>query len=942
MTQTTAPIRKRPRIMRSRKWRIEDIVDGRKLRLQLSAAHMDNASDENLRRKRVLDLLHAALFRGRMIAKERLETGLDGLSTAQLLSAVMDEVVTALYDYTTVHIFRSQNPTEGERMAVLAVGGYGRAALAPSSDVDLLFVRTYKQTPWAESVIEYMLYALWDLGLKVGHSFRTVDECIRLSKEDVTIRTAMLDRRLLCGDEKIFNSLGESFQKDIQNNGAADFIAAKLSERDDRYGKEGQSRYRVEPNVKEGKGGLRDLQTLFWLAKFLHGGNSFEEVISSSAFTPTETDSFRREARFLWTVRCHLHYLAGRPEELLSFDYQPEMAARMGYEAKGGLSAVERFMKRYFLAAKEVGSLTRILCARMEASEHKKPTGLRRFLPAPGVTRLSDPRFVLDAGRLNFTSREAWRKDPVMFMHLFQVSDEGGYDIHPDAMSVVKNNIRRVNGSFRRNKEARELFLKIVSSPYHPGVTLKRMNETGLLGKFVPAFGRIVAQTQFNMYHHYTVDEHTLTAVQIMNDIERGLCEDDHPLSTILFPKIHKRRALYLAMLLHDTGKGQGDQQVEGARTAFEACRDLGLDRDECELVSWLVGNHLEMSDTAQRRDLSEPRTISDFSRLVGTLERLRLLLLLTVSDIRAVGPSVWNAWKGQLLRELYYATEAALRGGRTDERSIGRQLGLRAEQARQVLAERFGETPNELAALEDAYWLGFDDDNHNWHAQTVAGVGSGIVSDTYVNATRNVTEVILFAPDRPGLFADLCHTINAAGGDILAARLFAHKEGAVLDVFDVQDQDGEPFGHDDPNRLKQLSDELKRAAEVMVEKVETPTRRFFSNRREAAFIIEPVVHIDYSDGPEFIIELDGRDRPGLMFDIAACLHLFGLSIHSAHAESVGARVHDVFYVRRKVGAELDIEQLTRELTVVLSRGEPKAPRNPAKALAQAVASDNR
>ena len=414
------PVTSSVKIARPPKWRIENIIDGRQLRVQLTAAHLDNGSNDMAARKRVLDLLHGALFRGRMIAQERLEAGADGLDTSYLMSAVMDEVLSALYDYTTVHVFRARNPTEGERMAVLSVGGYGRGALAPSSDVDLLFVRPYKETPWAESVIEYMLYILWDLGLKVGHAFRTIDECIKLSREDVTICTAILDRRYLFGDREIATQLDERFEKDIVKDPKSQFVAAKLEERDRRLKREGNSRYRVEPNVKEGKGGLRDLQTLFWIAKFLHGGKTLDEVLRNAAFSKTDAAVFRRAARFLWTVRCHLHFVAGRAEDRLTFDLQPEIAARLGFKDKGGMSAVERFMKRYFLAAKEVGALTRILCATLESGQQKKPTGLLRFLPAPSPKPLEDERFVLDAGRVSLADETLFEQDPLNLLRLFK------------------------------------------------------------------------------------------------------------------------------------------------------------------------------------------------------------------------------------------------------------------------------------------------------------------------------------------------------------------------------------------------------------------------------------------------------------------------------------------------------------------------------------------
>ncbi len=943
MQETKSPPKKPVRRPKMGAWRIHDIIDPIKLRVQLTAAHMENVHDQTKARQRVLDLLHGAMFRGRMIAQERLESGADGLDTANLLSAVMDEVLHALYDYTTTHVFRSKNPTMGERMSVLAVGGYGRSALAPSSDVDLLFLRTYKQTAWAESVIEFMLYALWDLGLKVGHAFRTIDECIRLSKEDYTIRTAILDRRYLFGDVEISNELDQRFQKDIVDGRAAEFVQAKLEERDRRVSKEGNSRFRVEPNVKEGKGGLRDLQTLFWLAKYIHGGKNFDEVLKNQVFSKSDASIFRREARFIWTVRCHLHYVAGRAEDRLSFDLQPEIASRMGFVDKAGMSGVERFMKRYFIAAKEVGALTRILCAKLEAIEEKKPSGLLRFLPAPTAKPLEDSRYVLDAGRVSYASVDVVKDDPLNLIRLFNVADDDGYDIHPNAIAIIRDNLRLLKVSYRKDKEAQQLFLDVVTSPDHPGTTLKIMNETGVLGRFLPEFGRIVGQTQFNMYHHYTVDEHTIRAVEAMNDVERGELADEHPLSTQIFSKIQHRRALYLAMLLHDTGKGQGDQQIEGAKTARTACLRLGMEPEEAELVAWLVGNHLEMSDTAQRRDISDPRTISTFAKKVGTVERLRLLLVLTVCDIRAVGPDVWNSWKGQLLRELYYATEAALRGGRADEKSIKSQISVRAETARESLKNQIGELPSIFAKLEDAYWISFETDIHAWHAAAISKALSSSVADARIEKELSATQIIIFTKDRPSLYADLCQVLMSAGADILSARLFSTGDGHVLDVFEIQTSAGEPYAESDPTRLNQLCEALKAAADGKEFEMISDSSSYKASRRQAAFIVEPIVSIDnQASGNAIVVELSGRNRRGLMQEIANVLDQEGLSILSAHAESYGMLVHDVFYLELRDNRDLNEDKLTSSLLDVLRREELEAPRTPARALKRAKSSENR
>ncbi|MEM8616724.1 MAG: [protein-PII] uridylyltransferase, partial [Pseudomonadota bacterium] len=479
-------------------WRIARIIDARALRVKLTAAAHQHGGDDPAARRQVLDHLHGALFRGRMIAQERLQQGADGLDTARLLSRVMDEVLHALYDYTTTHVFRARNPTVGERLAVFATGGYGRSVLAPSSDIDLLFLRPYKASAYTESVIEYMLYALWDMGLKIGHAFRTPQECIRLAREDVTIKTSLLDARFLFGDEALSKETAEKFNRAAVIGQDAQFIADKLAERDARHTRQGDTRYVVEPNVKEGKGGLRDLQTLYWIVKHLHPTTTttLEDVMQTEVFTAHEYYVFLRAARFLWTVRCHLHYLTGRPEERLSFDLQPELAARMGYRDRGEQLGVERFMKRYFIAARDVGHLTRILAAKLEASQKAEPLSWRRFVPGLGVKSLSDPVFEVHNDRIIARDDTAVLSQPGNLLRVFHVADGQGLDIHPDLLTLVTRNVRLINKETRTKAALVELFLSILLEANDPGLALTRMNEAGVLGRFLPEFGGIVAQTQ--------------------------------------------------------------------------------------------------------------------------------------------------------------------------------------------------------------------------------------------------------------------------------------------------------------------------------------------------------------------------------------------------------------------------------------------------------------
>ena len=625
---------------------------------------------------------------GRAAAEKKLLDDQDGLACARALCADMDRVVRTIYDAVIEHLYPSSKTSLGERLALVATGGYGRGTLAPGSDVDLLFLLPYKQTAWSESVVEAMLYVLWDLKLKIGHATRSVDECLREAASDMTIRTSLLESRFLFGDEALYDNLVERFDHDLVATSATAFVDAKLKERDARVAKAGASRYLVEPNVKDGKGGLRDLNTLFWISKYVYRVRQPEELVRAGLFTQDEFQLFARCEEFLWRVRCHLHFIAGRAEERLTFDVQRRIAERIGYKARGGLSGVERFMKAYFRVAKDVGDLTAIVCAELEARQAKKLPVLNRVFDRfrrkrGGAFAVED--FVIDNNRINVLDEDAFERDPANLIRLFWLADKHNLPINPDATRLATRSLNLIGPTLRKDPEANKMFLDILTSRNSPEVVLRLMNEAGVLGRFVPEFGRIVAMMQFNMYHHYTVDEHLLRAIGVLNDIEAGRLGSDHPLAHKIVGTIRNRRALFVATFLHDIAKGRpDDHSLMGAAIARKVGPRFGLDEAETETVAWLVEHHLLMSNTAQSRDLSDNATIKAFADVVQTMERLKLLLVLTIADIKAVGPGVWTGWKGQLLRNLYHETEIVLGGGAVDiarsERVRLAQEELRAE----------------------------------------------------------------------------------------------------------------------------------------------------------------------------------------------------------------------------------------------------------------------
>src|SRR5262245_61139485 len=703
-----------------------ELIDSAALSAEFAALAVGHSGSEAELRSAVAQRLKAAMAEGRAAAERLLLDDRHGRLCAERLCLMQDEVIRVLYEFATKHLYPSRNPSEAEHMAVVATGGYGRGLLAPGSDIDLLFLLPYKQTAWGESIAETILYCLWDMGLKVGHATRSINECVRQAKADMTIRTAVLEARYLFGDRKLFDELVVRFDRDVAQGTAPEFVTAKLAEREERHRRAGQSRYLVEPNVKDGKGGLRDLHTLFWIAKYVYRVPEPEELIQKGVFNRSEFMLFRRCEDFLWSVRCHMHFVTGRPEERLSFDIQREIAVRLGYTSHPGLRDVERFMKHYFLIAKDVGDLTAILCAELEDSQAKAMPVLSRmmarFRPSKRRTLSETEDFIVDYNRITVADQTVFKRDPVNLIRVFHLAQKYNLAFHPDVMRAIRHSLHLIDDGLRESQEANGLFLEILTSKNDAETVLRRMNEAGVLGKFVRTFGRIVAMMQFNMYHHYTVDEHLLRCIGILADIEDGRAEDA-PFASELMRSIQPehRTLLYVALFLHDIAKGRiEDHSIAGARVARRLCPRFGLSPAETETVAWLVEHHLVMSTVAQSRDLSDRVTIQNFAEVVQSVERLKLLTLLTVADIKGVGPGVWNGWKAQLIRTLYYETEPVLTGGFSELNRAQRVAAAQAELRDELKNWPPAEVEAYIARHYPAYWLKVDLPTKIAHAKFV------------------------------------------------------------------------------------------------------------------------------------------------------------------------------------------------------------------------------
>ena len=838
-----------------------------------------------------------------------------------------DSLVTEVLRIATQFIHPLSNPTKSERLAIVAVGGYGRAEMAPFSDIDLLFLIPYKRTPWAESVVETMLYIFWDLRLKIGHATRTIGECVRLGKGDYTIRTSLLESRFLGGDTALSEEFDEKLWSDLFKDTGAEFVEAKLEERGRRHKRQGGQRYMVEPNVKEGKGGLRDLQSLFWIAKYLHRVQKPAELVKFGMFSQAEYDVFAHADEFLWTVRCHLHLLSKRAQEHLTFDAQVELARTLGYEDKGGRRAVEHFMQDYFRHATSVGELTRIFLTALEAQHVKKQPRVGELLHSAGRrlrTRLS-PGYKLEQGRLTIGDEGAFLADPLNMIRVFEEALRTSYLIHPDVMRLVTANLDRIDDDLRESTEANRIFLDMMLDHGNPDRGLRRMNELGVLGAFIPEFQNIVAMMQFNMYHHYTVDEHTIQCISILSQIEHGDLVEDLPVASGILKKGVNRRVLFVALLLHDIAKGRKeDHSIKGAEIAQTLCPRLGLDPAESETVQWLVRNHLLMSDVAQKRDLSDPRTVRQFAETVGSRTRLKLLTVLTVCDIRGVGPGTWNNWKAQLLRELYHATSSALTTG-VDEASQTRRVDASRDAMIEALAD--WKEPDRQAEIErhyDPYWQGLDTETHVIFAKMLRELGEDeIKSEFKPDPDRDATRICFAMADHPGIFSRLAGALALVGANVVDARTYTTSDGFATSVFWVQDAQERPY---EQSRLKRLRSMVDKALKGTIVARDALKDRDKIKKRERDFIVPTEITFD-NEGSEIytIIEVDTRDRPGLLYDLTRTISSNNIYIASAVIATYGVQAVDVFYVKDMFGLKLHSDSkrhaMERKLMDAIERG---------------------
>ena len=782
---------------------------------------------------------------------------------------------------------KEQMPTT---CALIAVGGYGRGELFPHSDVDILLLLPGTADKALEARLEAFIGRCWDMGLDIGSSVRTVDECIKEAAQDVTVRTSLLEARLLTGDEGLYRTFETHYQGHLD---AADFFQSKLLEMRQRHAKYQDTPYSLEPNCKESPGGLRDLQVILWMTRAAGFGSSWNELLANGLLTRREAQELASNERLLKTVRARLHLLAGRRQDVLVFDLQTQLAESFGYRPTTAKRASEQLMRRYYWVAKAVTQLNTVVLQNIEA---------RLFPSELGITRRINDRFVERQGMLEIADADLYQREPTAILETFLLYEQtrGIKGLAASTMRALYNARTLMDAKWRKDPANRALFLSILQQPQGITHALRLMNQTSVLGRYLVNFRRIVGQMQHDLFHVYTVDQHILMVVR---NIRRfAIVEHTHefPFCSQLMANFDKPWVLTVAALFHDIAKGRGgDHSVLGMSDARRFCKEHGIAKEDADLIVWLVEHHLTMSQVAQKQDLGDPEVIRHFADLVGTERRLTALYLLTVADIRGTSPKVWNAWKGKLLEDLYHMTLRVLGGATTDPHAV---LEGRKEEARALLR---------LAALDDtaheALWKQLDVGVFLRHdARDIAWFTRHFYNrvDTTIPIVRARIspagvglQVAVYSPDRPDLFTRICGYFERKSLTILDAKIHTTKHGYALDTFQVADPGSglvEPGHYRDIITLveHELAEQISRETALP----EPPRGRI--SRQSRSFPIKPRVDLRADErGQYYLLSISATDRTGLLYAIARVLAHRRVSVHTARINTLGERVEDIFLV---------------------------------------------
>tara|TARA_B100001013_G_scaffold201393_1_gene121996 strand:- start:1136 stop:3823 length:2688 start_codon:yes stop_codon:yes gene_type:complete len=817
----------------------------------------------------------------------------NGLEFTNKRAILLDEVIYKFYKQYAKHF---QKNIKNFEFSIIATGGFGRKELAPHSDIDILFLHTLKNKKNLKNLVKPILHTLWNLGLRVGYATRTPQECISYSKKELDVCTSILESRFIVGDKNIYENLMKQYKNKIVERYGKKFIKAIFLEREKRLNEIGDTRYLLEPNVKNGKGAIRDLQTLDWIGKFFYKINNLNDLTNYKILDKNSVESFIKAKKFFWSVRSHLHILSERPNEQLSFEFQNLIAKKLGYKKTEALSYVEKFMKEYFSTAKKVSDLIRIYCSFIEDKEKLHP-GLK----IKKSKEIEFENFIIKDKRIdfskNFRFKNIFLNNCSSFFRILEIAQEKNLDIHPKAARLILDNIKRVEKKIKRNKEFLFSFIKILTSKNKTEKFLKLMSDLGLLGILIPDFKRISGQMQFGGFHTYTVDEHTLKAIGYINDIEMKKNLKENLLYSNIFSEIISTRILYIAMFFHDLGKGTGrDHSIVSSEIAKEFCSRIEMDQTEKNIIIWLIRNHLLMNKISQKRDIDDTNTIFEFGKKVESLEQLKLLFIFTVTDMKATGKTIWNNWNKYPLEKLFLKTRNLFLGSSINvNKKIIETVKSKLKKDRNLYPKK--KIDNFLKVLPKEIYLNNDKKKIVKFLQIIQKSKQKTCIKIFQNKQKLATEILIYTKDKPGLLYKLSGAATISGFNLVEAKVSTLNNGMALDILWVRDLNGSMldklyhFSKLEKKMLKILSNDNSLEKEVENEREK--------NLKKNLFNINTKIFIDNDSSKKHtILEINTFDRIGLIYDVTKKLYELGLKISSAKILTMGKGANEIFYIQ--------------------------------------------
>jgi [protein-PII] uridylyltransferase len=865
-------------------------------RARRAEARAERAED---RRRFRLEFFRQTLTQGFDSLKVRHAEGASGQESVRAHARLMDDVIFSLTRLIAADAARAR--LDATPLVVVALGGYGRSELHPLSDIDLMVVYAGELSPYVQRTMQELLYSLWDLGLQVGHSLRSLDDCVAMARTDFPSRTSMQEARFLTGDRRLFARFRRVLRENVYRRDFAQFLETTLGERDQRYRRYGASPYIGEPNVKESAGGLRDVHTAMWLGAAKFGARTLRELADKGLITPREQAATDAALTFLWRVRNELHFFSGHKNDVLGRDLQPRIAKNLGYENDDTSLGVERFMRDYYLHARVIHRVSRRLIARCQET-------LSRRGSAEGRQRqqaLADGLVFFD-GQLHLADRDPGplRAEPSRLMKVFWHLHRLGCELSLDLERALEDSLYLVDGGFQRSPAVRELFLDICRTWGRAAQTFSEMHELGLLGRYLPEFGALTCLVQYDVYHKFSADQHSLLAVEHLEALAPGQSAESEGAAQVL-SEVEKPELLMLGMLLHDVGKAKGHGHVaKGIPLIRELVTRIGLDPDDGAVVEFLVAHHLTLSHIAQRRDIDDPKTIADLAATAGDAQRLKMLYLLTWADMRAVGPGVLTPWQASILHELYRRALVRLTGGRA-ERPSRVQLAerLRAAAGNEQTAQT---VKAHLAMMSDRYVATTGVQRMAEHLRMLQRLGeTPVVTELFHHTDLGSSDLVVVTRDLPGLFSLIAGTLASQGVNIMSAQIHTRGDGVAIDTFQVNEPTGEAVTS--PATWVRTLDALRAVLTGDAQVAALLDKRRAAGRASARAGGPPKVTLDNQLSDDYtVLEVKCPDRLGLLYLITRTLAELGLDIATARIATEIDQAVDTFYVHDRGGRKIE------------------------------------